>query len=376
MPVEQINIDEFIDLAKSFPLLDVRSPGEFLHAHIPGAFSLPLFTDEQRKIIGTAYKKQGRQIAVDIGLKYFSERMKNVFDETNEIFKANKQENKNLNEKKDTLLLYCWRGGMRSSTMAWLLSLYGFKVYTLIGGYKYFRRWALAQFNKEYTLNIIGGYTGSGKTEILKKIKNEGQKAIDLEALANHKGSAFGALGEEPQPGAEMFENLLASELYRVKNHRENATNDNAYTKNENIAIWLEDESMHIGSVGIPKLFWNQMRRSRLFFLDIPFDERLKNIITCYGKYEKEKLSACILKIQKRLGGRETKNALQFLNEGRIEECFSILLHYYDKLYEGSLNNRENLHELLNKIPCSSVGINNAQKFALQNKEHLYKPML
>lgn len=362
MPVEQIHIDKFINLTQSVPVLDVRSPGEFEHAHIPGAFSLPLFSDEQRKIIGTAYKQQSRQDAVDIGLRYFSERMKKVFDETDTIINKWKEINGNQFSSDSTLLMYCWRGGMRSGAMSWLLSLYGFKIFTLMGGYKAFRRWALYQFEKEYTLHIVGGYTGSGKTEILKKLRCDGHKIIDLEYLANHKGSAFGALGEEGQPGAELFENKLACELYWLFNPGNELTNSKGYPKNDEEPIWLEDESLHIGSVGIPKNFWNQMRRSKLFFLDIPFEERLKNIVAGYGKYEKDKLSACIQKIQKRLGGLDTKAALQFLGQDRLPECFSILLRYYDKMYDQSLHNRENLSSLLNKIPCTSVDINNAQK--------------
>ncbi len=362
MPVEQVNIDKFIELAKALPVLDVRSPGEFSHAHVPGAFSLPLFTDEQRKIIGTAYNKQSRQAAVNTGLQYFSERMKQVFDEVSGILIRWKDEGKIQKGEPNGLLMYCWRGGMRSGAMAWLLSLYGYKIYTLTGGYKSFRRWALAQFEKRYNLNIVGGFTGSGKTEILKKLKQDGQRVINLEALANHKGSAFGSLGQQAQPSAEMFENMLAAELCEEAHRPASIINGNEYTREENDPIWIEDESMHIGSIGIPRVFWAQMRQSSLFFFDIPFKERLKNIVYGYGEYEKPQLEACILKIQKRLGGLETKNALRFLQEGKMQECFSVLLRYYDKLYTISLHNRENLNLLLNKIPCTSVDIDNAVK--------------
>ncbi len=362
MPVEPVNIDKFLEFTKSFPVLDVRSPGEFSHAHFPEAFSLPLFTDEQRKIIGTAYKQQNRHVAVDIGLQYFSDRMKRVYDDVDKILAGWMEEKKITASGNNVLLMYCWRGGMRSGAMAWLLSLYGYRIYVLIGGYKSFRRWTLAQFERQYNLHIIGGFTGSGKTEILMKLKQDGHKVIDLEGLANHKGSAFGSLGQGPQPSAEMFENRLAMELYRGIPLPEIITNDNGYAKADNEHIWIEDESMHVGSVGIPKAFWNQMRESNLFFIDIPFEERLKNIVARYGKYEKPELETCILKIQKRLGGLETKSALQSLKENRIQECFSILLRYYDKLYNVSLHNRENLALLLNKIPCTSVDIINAAK--------------
>src|SRR5487761_2352825 len=225
MAIEKIGIEEFLKLSAECPVFDVRSPGEYLHAHIPGALALPLFTDEQRRIIGTAYKQESRQVAVKKGLDFFSERMKSIPGETEELFNAWKnskgKEKSNLNT--NHIIVHCWRGGMRSGAVAWLLDLYGFKVYILKGGYKVFRNWALAQFEKEYKINILGGYTGSGKTGVLQEMKRKGNKVIDLEGLASHKGSAFGSLGEKPQPGQEMFENLLAIELYKTSGQMDQA---------------------------------------------------------------------------------------------------------------------------------------------------------
>jgi tRNA 2-selenouridine synthase len=370
MAIEQIDIEFFLKLSNEYPVFDVRSPGEYLHANLPGAFTLPLFTDDQRKVIGTAYKQQSRQAAVKSGLDYFSERMKLIPGEVEEKYKSflKVKDNEYFPSNKNAVLIHCWRGGMRSGAVGWLLNLYGFKVYTLKGGYKSFRTWVLAQFEKEYKINILGGYTGSGKTGLLQEIKIMGNNIIDLEKLASHKGSAFGSLGEKAQPGQEMFENLLAVELYKtIKKENKDDTNGKQYTKIGNTEIWLEDESRHIGTVGIPNAFWNQMRKSPLFFLDIPFEERLKHIISAYGVFEKEELVNTIKKIQKRLGGLEAKNAVKFLQENNLTDCFSILLRYYDKWYLKSLYNRENIQAILNKIPCPTVDINNAQKFCIQN---------
>lgn len=360
MAIEQIDIANFLKLSEECSVLDVRSPGEFLHAHIPGAFSLPLFTDEQRKIIGTAYKQQNRQVAVKKGLEFFSERMRIMLNEAEEIIKNN---NSKKLSNDNRVLLHCWRGGMRSRSVAWLLDLYGFKVFTLKGGYKAFRNWALNQFETGYDLSILGGYTGSGKTEVLQEIKKNGEAVIDLEGLAHHKGSAFGSLGEKPQPGQEMFENMLAVELFKKAPSRDFPSIDDNREKADSIRkIWIEDESRHIGTVGIPKTFWNNMRKSRLYFLEIPFEERLNHIISTYGKFEKKELITSIMKIQKRLGGLETKNAINYLLEDKVKECFSILLHYYDKMYAAALLNRENIEEVLNKIPCETVDVRNAGK--------------
>jgi tRNA 2-selenouridine synthase len=245
---------------------------------------------------------------------------------------------------------------MRSGAVAWLLDMYGFKVYTLAGGYKAYRNWVLKQFQKDYNLKILGGYTGSGKTIVLSEMERKGQAVIDLEKLAHHKGSAFGAIGEKPQPSQEMFENLLGTELF----HRSinNAGKD---------GIWLEDESQRIGKMIIPNAFWEKMRNSPVYFLDIPFEERLKYLVDTYGSFEKEKLADSIGRIQKRLGGLETKNALLYLEEGNIKECFGILLKYYDKLYHKGLYNRKNCESLLNIIPCPSVNSPvNVNKLSLQ----------
>ena len=205
MAAQKITIEQFFTMAKSHPVLDVRSPGEFLHAHIPGAYSTPLFTDEERKVVGTAYKQESREQAIKIGLDYFGLKMRKVVEEVENLVALIKNETNNQNTSKQALpgrgsiLVHCWRGGMRSAGIAWLLDLYGFKVYTLIGGYKAYRKWVRDQFEKKYSLTIVGGYTGSGKTLIIQQLQQTGNAVIDLEGLANHKGSAFGALGEKPQ---------------------------------------------------------------------------------------------------------------------------------------------------------------------------------
>ncbi|MDQ6890553.1 MAG: hypothetical protein M3Z56_09805, partial [Bacteroidota bacterium] len=129
--------------------------------------------------------------------------------------------------------------------------------------------------------------------------------------------------------------------------------------------IWMEDESRHIGTVGIPKALWERMRQSRVYFLEIPFEERLSYILSHYGRFDKKELINSILRIQKRLGGLETKHAINYLLENNLRACFSILLQYYDKLYKNALFKRENIDALLNKLPLETVDISNAQKVGL-----------
>jgi len=258
--------------------------------------------------------------------------------------------------------VHCWRGGMRSAAVAWLLDMYGFKVYLLVGGYKAYRKWVRNQFEKDYNFNIIGGYTGSGKTLLLHELKDQHKTIIDLEGLANHKGSAFGSMEDKPQSNQETFENALAQALTvaRCSLFDEGtmlSANGQRATANEqpSSVIYLEDESQRIGNLQIPMPFWRTMRKSPVFFMDIPFEERLEYITEDYGKQKKAILQDAILRIQKRLGGLEAKNALQFLEENNYRECFRILLSYYDKWYYKGLHNRENISSLLNKIPCTGV---------------------
>ncbi|MEY2830568.1 MAG: tRNA 2-selenouridine(34) synthase MnmH, partial [Bacteroidota bacterium] len=264
MPIHKIHTSEFISSSKNSLVIDVRSPSEFNHAHIPNAISFPLFSDEERKIVGTAYKQKSRQAAIKLGLDYFGVKMKPMVEQVEKLI-AEHQLKTNSNQ--TTIYVHCWRGGMRSGVVSWLLDLYGFKVCQLVGGYKAYRNYVLQQFENKYCFKIIGGKTGSGKTFILNELKNEMQNTIDLEGLAHHKGSAFGALNQPPQPTQEQFENNLAQKLLEIETEK---------------IIFLEDESQRIGTVNIPNLMLYQMRKAEVLYVDLPFDERLKHIIQGY----------------------------------------------------------------------------------------------
>ena len=299
----------------NYLIIDVRSPGEYAHAHIPTAFSLPLFTNEERAAIGTTYKQESREAAIKLGLPFFGTKMQNMIEQVEGWVTIYEK----TNGKKPIILVHCWRGGMRSAAVAWLLDLYGFKTEQLNGGYKAYRNWVLAQFEKNYSMKVLGGFTGSGKTEILLQLQKSKLPVIDLEGLANHKGSAFGALGQNQQDSQEQFENNLARALLNISS--------------KNPFFWIEDESQRIGTNMLPITFFKNIRNSICYFIDIPFDARLQFIAQAYGKFAVADLIAATLRIQKRLGGLETKTAVNLLVENNIEGAFSILLKYYDKVY-------------------------------------------
>ncbi len=331
MAVQKINMGDFImeagsSIGSSFLssiIIDVRSPAEYEHAHIPDALNLPLFDNDERAMIGTTYKKQSREAAIKAGLPLFGNKMLPMI-ETVESWIAAAQKEKSLT--KPTIYVHCWRGGMRSAAVAWLLDLYGYKVVQLTGGYKAYRNWVLEQFTIPYSLKVVGGYTGSGKTEILHALQEKNYSVIDLEGLAHHKGSAFGAIGQLPQPSQEMFENILAKKLWEVNKNKK--------------TIWIEDESQRIGTVLIPTPLFHLMRNSTCYFMTIPFEQRLLFILEGYGKFDQQSLIEATERIQKRLGGLETKNAVEHIKQGELKEAFSILLKYYDKWYEKNAQNQ------------------------------------
>jgi tRNA 2-selenouridine synthase len=372
--IQRLNIKDFLNASKGKLLLDVRSPSEYQHAHIPTAISFPLFTDEERKVVGTTYKQKSREDAIKVGLDFFAPKMRKMIEEVESLLSTRQQPT--TPESKPVIFVYCWRGGMRSAGVAWLLDLYGFKVCTLAGGYKSFRNHVLQTFEHPFPFKIVGGYTGSGKTEVLNELERQGETVIDLEKIASHKGSAFGSFKMPPQPKQEMFENILATELLQKATGNNPTAPEQTGDKDANSPlnphrspftnhpspIWLEDESQRIGDLNLPGAIWRQMRQSPIIFLEIPFEERLNHIVSEYGDCEKEKLIDSTRRISQRLGGLDTKNAIAFLESCEIKEAFRILLAYYDKHYFRGLHNRENISSLLTKIQCDAVTPLNAAR--------------
>ena len=323
--ISRIRVEEFLEMAGRCPVLDVRSPSEYAHAHIPGAISFPLFTDDERKQVGTTYKQVSRENAIKIGLDYFGTRMRSMVETAERIAQDHYGTYTASEREKPAILVHCWRGGMRSAAIAWLLDLYGFRVYTLAGGYKAYRHWVLQQLAKPIPYRVIGGYTGSGKTDIIAHLQKNGHQVLNLEEIAKHRGSAFGALGMGNQPSQEFFENQLAANLYRFDHNK---------------PVWTEDESRRIGNLNIPESLWNHIRRAPVYFANVPMEERLSRIVAGYGKFRQDELAANIVRIKKRLGGVATRDALGHLIEGNHRACFEILLRYYDKFYKHDIEVR------------------------------------
>ncbi|MVN74733.1 tRNA 2-selenouridine(34) synthase MnmH [Hymenobacter sp. HMF4947] len=305
-------ITDFLNTAAG-PILDVRAPAEYAQGHIPGARSLPLFTDEERARIGTTYKQVNPDKAVLLGLDFFGPKLRTLVEEAKKL--APGQE----------VRLHCWRGGMRSGAVLWLLELAGFHVNLLDKGYKDYRHWTLAELARPHQLRVLGGYTGSGKTAVLHALAARGEPVLDLEKLANHQGSSFGALGQPPQPTQEQFENDLAFALAKLPTDK---------------PIWVEDESRSIGSLAIPTPFFAQMQAAPLLVLDVPREARVQYLAADYGRHDAGALASAVLRLRKRLGGLVTKEALGAIAEDNMPRMVELVLAYYDKTYGYGLAGR------------------------------------
>jgi tRNA 2-selenouridine synthase len=300
------------------PLIDVRSPSEYYKGHLPNSINIPLFDNDERSIIGTIYKKEGRKKAVIEGLKFFEKKMELLLDNLFMSIDSYKDISENNNEEL-FIRIYCSRGGMRSQSIAWLLEKFKFNLITLKGGYKIYRRWVLDSFAKKLNIIVIGGKTGTGKTRLLSLLEKYKYQTIDLEGFACHRGSSFGGLGMKEQPSNEQFENIIAEKL-------------NSFKCSNN--IFVEAESANIGKCKIPHEFFNQMKHSRRIEILRSESNRLDELIDTYSVFKKEELQESVLRIKKRLGPQRTKTALESINNEKWDLVCKSVLDYYDKCYE------------------------------------------
>jgi tRNA 2-selenouridine synthase len=343
--IRKITIQELMDMGGQVPIADVRTPAEFAQGHIPGAFNLPLFSNEERVRVGTTYKQDSREAAILLGFDLAGPKWSGFIREALEKAPAKK------------IAVHCWRGGMRSGAMAWALDLYGFQVYLLEKGYKRYRRWVLDQFEKEWPLWVVGGMTGTGKTKILQEIKRRGDQVIDLEELAQHKGSTYGTMGRMVQPSQEQFENDLAGELHRCDRARR---------------IWVEDESLTIGKRTIPRTLWNGIRAAVLFDVEAPLDVRVRALVEEYGALDKDFLVECTERIWKRLGPEQTKRAVTAIREGRMEDFIREVLVYYDKTYRTGVLGRDAATIIKVPVTGSSADVNATLVLKAGDKQTLW----
>lgn len=309
--IHQLTIEEFLEAASDYSVIDVRSEKEFAEGHIQGAINIPILENEERKVVGTMYKQNSRQAAVYKGLElsgpYLSERLR-----------------KGVKHSKDgKVLVHCWRGGMRSEFYAFLLYYFGLEPYLLIGGYKSYRNSVHNSFSSKLNFIVLAGKTGSAKTELLSCLKEKGEQVIDLEFLAKHRGSSFGALAFEEKPSQEQFENDLFEVIRRLDHNKR---------------VWIEDENRTIGDKVIPEQIWRQLLIAPRILVERTFEERLDQIVKDYSGFKVADLKTSMVRIGKRLGPQHVKKAIEYLDLNDLRSAFDIALRYYDKAYDFQLS--------------------------------------
>jgi len=309
-----ISIEDFLSLRKWLPVVDVRSEGEFQEGHIRNAINIPLLNNEERIAVGTDYKTKGQKEAIKTGFRLVGPRLLDIVNSAEEIAQG------------EELLVHCWRGGMRSNNFAQFAAMAGVRSHTLKGGYKAYRAMALKSFKKPLKTFSLTGCTGSGKSEVLRALKDQGEQVLDLENLAHHKGSAFGALLMPPQPTTEQFQNELFEEILTLDLSRR---------------IWVEDESIAIGKIFLPSDFWRTMQQSPLIKMEVPKEVRVQRLVNEYGPADRGEFLEIMGKIVKRLGGQHYNTARENLLKGDIASTIDILLTYYDKAYLQSIEKRK-----------------------------------
>jgi len=306
-----ISIEEAFKKENVF-FVDVRSPDEFAKDAIPSAVNVPILDNEQRAQVGRIYQelgpKEARFLAIKLVSPLLPEKIKTIGD-----LSAGK-----------TIVVYCWRGGMRSKAMCEFLNLAGFPTLRLAGGYKSYRRYINNYFNDPPNFNfiVLYGLTGVGKTEILEQLSIKGIPALNLEALAKHRGSVFGGIGLPNQPSQKKFE----TELYSVLNQHQASQ-----------YIFVEGESRKIGKLFIPEKIYAAILKGKKILLLDSIHNRVNRIIKEYmveSKHSIQEFETAIVSLQKRIGNSKTQELLEFLHtENYAELVKELLISYYDKLY-------------------------------------------
>ena len=308
-----IDINTFLNLRADLPIVDVRSQKEFQEGHITNAANIPLLNNEERIAVGTDYKQKGQLDAIKTGFRLVGPRLPEIINAAEEISKQRE------------ILVHCWRGGMRSNNFCQFIGMARIKSHSLQGGYKAYRQLAMESFKKPFQFTVLSGYTGSGKSEVLRTLVQKGEQVIDLESLAHHKGSAFGGLDMPPQPTTEQFQNNLFEAILKLDASKR---------------IWIEDESIAIGKIFLPQPFWLQMNISPVVEMIVPKETRINRLVKEYGSANKEEFLEAMERVTRKLGGQHFNTAKEKLLQNDMPAVMDILLTYYDKAYQTSLKKK------------------------------------
>ena len=297
-------------------LIDVRSPSEYKNSTIPGAINIPIFNDEERKIIGTTYIQDNVEKAKKIGIDVASKKLPGIYDKVI-----------GLDHEYNHLIFFCARGGFRSSSLVSLFSSIGINAYKLDGGYKKYRKYinrALPKTVEGIEFIVLYGNTGTGKTHILEELEKKGMDVLDLEACANHRGSLLGSVGLGEQNSQKQFESLLYESL---KNRKSNT-------------VFVEGESKRIGKVIIPEYIYTAMNNGIGIKIESSIDYRINNIMKDYVHGTDDELICSLNYLRKYMGDKNIDRFISLIGKNKYEKVIEeIMIKYYDPLYNN--NNRD-----------------------------------
>jgi len=310
--MQKISVEATLELNDKI-VIDTRSPAEFEKDRIPCAINIPILDNEERKIVGTLYKDTPDE-AIKKGYEYYNKKLPRMVKEFKKL---------DLDKK---IIIYCWRGGMRSQTITKLVADLGFNAFLLEGGYRAYRRYVLSQlenYKPGFTFIVLYGLAGSGKTELIKQLK----PSIDLEGLAQHRSSNFGAIGLNPRE-QKLFESLLFEKLEKLKGEK---------------FVFVEGESHKVGRVFIPNSIFSAMKQGLAVRVDCSIANRAKQIVKDYFTHgEEDKIRDIIVYLKPHLTKKVVEELLKLMDEKNYEEVSKILLqNYYDSKYEHQIGQAE-----------------------------------
>lgn len=337
--IKPVSPQEYLLSLQHLPIIDVRAPAEYANGHVPGAISIPLFSDQERAIVGTIYKQEGREQAVRKGFELVAPHITSYIDTA--------QQQTDSKE----LVIYCARGGMRSKSVAMLFDFAGYTIHLIAGGFKAYKAYLREQVEVCNNLILIGGKTGSGKTAILAELEKSGEQVIDLEGLARHRGSALGALGQGAQPTQEQFMLDCFSRLGSFDTTR---------------PIWVEHEGCRLGELQVPYELYTRMLQAPVVRLELPVTYRAARLMDEYGCFSCDDIRPCILLMERRLGSESTKRILELIDLGDKNQILTILLGHYDRSYGHSVERNES-----NKFYLLELGETSPQEHAVAIREFL-----
>ena len=320
---------------KKMIFIDVRSPREYNEAHIPGAVNIPLFNDSEYRATGILYKKEGKKTAIREALKIIGPKLYDIYMEYEKYY-----------EKNSALVIYCSRGGMRSSTIASLLKELSMSVIKLESGYKGYRQYlnkALPSLVKEFEFVSLYGKTGGGKTSLLRKIEKTGYDILDLERCANNRGSLLGGIGLEKKYSQKYFESLVFDSLIKAK------------VRGKTKIILTEGESRRIGNIVMPSWLYDAVLSSRKLCIETGMDKRVETIKEEYigEDYDTGEIIKAVEQLQRYIGNKRVNEYIENINKKNFDFVIQDLIeNYYDKVYKSKDKEYERVFQNDNEEEC------------------------